>query len=70
MLTPEQQARLEATYLRLNPVKLRAEIQRESDMLWEFREKPGDERLQEARETRDGLEGGMKERLSASGKAG
>ena len=65
VLTQEQRARLEATYLRLNPVKLRAEIERELDKLWELRERP-----QETKETRDGLEGGTKERLSASGKAG
>jgi hypothetical protein len=62
MLVPEQRARLEANYRRLNPVKLRAEIERELERLWELRERP--------KETKDGLAGGTKERLSTHGNAG
>jgi hypothetical protein len=66
VLTAEERARLEATYLRLNPVRLRAQIELELDSLWELRERSG-EAKEATKKTKDGLEGGTRERLSASG---
>lgn len=70
VLTTEERTRLEATYLRLNPVKLRAQIELELDKLWELRERSGeaDETTKETKKTKDDLEGGTKERPSTGGK--
>ncbi len=40
VLTPEQQAALDAQYLSLNPVRLRQEIQETQTRLWKLAESP------------------------------
>ena len=65
MLSAEQQAALAVRYLRLNPVKLRAEIEVELERLWELRERSG-----EAKETKDGLAGRTKQCPPQGGKIG
>lgn len=72
VLNPEQRATLEASYLRLNPVKLREQIELELDKLWELRERPKETKdgLEKGtKETKDGLEKGTKQGPSVSGKA-